>query len=762
VQYIVRSVDHLLKTRFGIAEGLADTGKLQYEHITEQRKDGKPVVEKREAHRTLILDPATGTGTFLYSVISLIRTRFKAQKRAGMWSSYVSEHLLPRIFGFELLMAPYAVAHLKLGMQLAGLDLDENIRDKWAYDFSSEERLGVYLTNTLESVDRYVQEMLGPYRIISEEANAALRVKRELPILVFIGNPPYSDSIYEGEWIMQLLDAYRPETVERKSHVTREEWKFLRYAHDRIMHTGHGIIGFVINNSFIDATSLRGMRNSLISSFSEIYVLNLLGSVKGMDRDRYPDDSNVFDIEQGVAILLLVRSPHERTVEQQVFYLECGGTRDAKYEYLRENDLSTTSWKSITPHSPGYYLFDIDENIAEEYASYQAINEIMPLYSSGIQTKRDKLTVQYTRDELIEVVGRFMRLSTESARRTFGLAKDGDGWGIDRAREDLENLQDPVTNITPIMYRPFDLRFTIWTGTSSGFHGRPRREVMQHVVDRDNVCLLFNRQVSSTYVSQFLVCKVPCCHGTMYLGNRGQDYCAPVYRYQESQLEIEYWPEGENGRRPNLDPGFVNSLSDNIKLEFLSEGRGDLHSNYGPEDVLNYVYAIFNSLNYRDRYAEYLKLDFPRIPLTSDVNQFVRLCNLGQQVMALHLLESENLTGESVGFDIRGNNVVERGYPMYVPPGADIVKIGKAKLKSDEHLGRVYINPKQFFEGVEPEVWEFQIGGYQVAEKWLKDRRQRTLSHDDISHYTRIIEALRGTISLMEEIDKAIPEWPMS
>lgn len=335
VKYIVRSVDHLLKTKFNIPEGLADSHKQTYNYTTDTKKDGEHVIEKRESHRTLILDPAAGTGTFLYAVVSQIRSQFEEKNQAGMWSGYVHEHLLPRTFGFELLMAPYAVAHFKLAMQLAAFDLPESRRTQWAYDFSSSERLGVYLTNTLQSVERQVQQLLGPYRIISEEANAGNKVKRELPILVVLGNPPYSGiSSNNGAWIDGLLkgsipskntDTGKTEYTATASyyHVDGEplgernpKWlqddyvKFIRWAQWRLEQTGHGILAFITNHGYLDNPTFRGMRWALMQAFDEIYILDLHGNTK--KKEVAPDgskDDNVFDIQQGVTISLMVKLP---------------------------------------------------------------------------------------------------------------------------------------------------------------------------------------------------------------------------------------------------------------------------------------------------------------------------------------------------------------------------------------------------------------------------------------------------------------------
>ena len=370
VSYIVRSVDHLLKTRFGCPKGLADTATVEYER--EEENGGKPKKVKASAPRVLILDPACGTGTFLYTVIDHIREEFVRQGNAGMWSGYVKKHLLPRIFGFELLMAPYAVAHFKLGMQLAGHDLHPAQREKWAYDFSGDERLRVFLTNTLEEAERRAQMEFGFLRTLTEEANAAVRIKRELPILAVIGNPPYSGHSANRSWetkggkrirtfIGNLLQDYY--TVdgqplgERNPKWLQDDYvKFLRFGQWRIERTGAGILAFITNHGYLDNPTFRGMRQQLMNAFTDIYVLDLHGNAK--KKEKCPDgskDENVFDIQQGVAIGIFVKEAG-KAGPAKVRHADLWGLRESKYKGLSEKYVATTQWKASKPKTP-FYLF---------------------------------------------------------------------------------------------------------------------------------------------------------------------------------------------------------------------------------------------------------------------------------------------------------------------------------------------------------------------------------------------------------------------
>ncbi len=702
VSYIVRSIDHLLKTRFNKPQGLADD-------------------------KALILDPAVGTATFLYMVVNEIRQSFTGQE--GMWNNYVAKKLLPRIFGFELLMAPYAVAHLKLGLLL----------QETGYEFQSDQRLGIYLTNTLEEAIKHSETLFAQW--ITEESNAAARIKKDEPIMVVLGNPPYSSSIFEGAWIMDLLEKYKEGLTEKKFDLNREEWKFLRFADWRIEKTGKGIIGFIINNSFLDGIASRVMRYSLYNTFNSIYILNLHGSTMA-SRSVPADvtDENVFAIQQGVTIILMVKTDSVGASEKDcsVKYYELFGPKEEKYEYLESNSIQSTEWEALNVNSPYFYFCPMDDTTHDEYNYYPVINKVFIQYSSGIQTKKDKLAIQDDADTMLKVVKKFSDLDSEDAREHFDLGPDTSGWTINSAKRDLQNFGIKQESVVPILYRPFDFRWTYFTGKSSGFLGRPRSEIMSHFINRENLGLITMRQTVGGEYSYFGVSEHPNCHGTFYLGNKGQDYLFPLYLYS-TKGEMQF--EGGK-RRPNLNPEFIKAVQEKLGLKFVEDGRGDLKETFGPEDIFNYAYAVFHSPTYRSRYAEFLKIDFPRLPLTSDKKLFKALAAKGAELVALHLMESPALGEPITRYPVTGSDEVE-------------------KVSYDDNNRRVNINKSQYFEGVPAEVWDFHVGGYQVAQKWLKDRKGRILTYDDSAHYQKVIVALKETIRLMTEIDELIPGWPV-
>jgi hypothetical protein len=831
VSFIVRSVDHLLKERFGLAEGLADRSTVTYT----VKRNGKEYTEK--SHKVLILDPACGTGTFLYFVVDLIRRRFMERREAGMWQGYVRDHLLPRIFGFELLMAPYAMAHLKLGMQLAGFDLPEGQRKDWAYAFDVEERLGIYMTNTLEEPRPLGKPFPGFWRVIAQEANAAAHVKRDLPILVVLGNPPYSGiSANKGPWIDGLLKGQLPDGTgvpsyydvdgqplgERKVWLQDDYVKFIRWGQWRIEQSGAGILAFITNHGYLDNPTFRGMREKLLKSFSEIYLLNLHGNAK--KRERVPEDAqralgigeqdeNVFDIQQGVAIGIFVKEP-EKSGPAKVFYADLWGVRERKYQWLERHSVENITWEMIKPSSPFYFFVPRLEEGREEYESWWRITDIMPLNVTGIVTARDQFVIDFQAKPLIERIQKFLdrSLSDQQVKEELNLSENY-AWRVSEARKQLQadvarndaNLEE---FLKPLLYRPFDVRLIFY---HPAVVWRPRPEVMRHMLAGENLGLITVRQVAEGVFDHVLAsnCIV---ESRIKLSNKGIGFLFPLYLYPtepeieagtgvarsrmieeakkalkktteakdltKEQTRIEglikrLFPQEHHPRWPNLSPDFIDDVSQRLGLRFVPEGRGDLKETFGPEDAFHYIYAVLHSPTYRERYKEFLRIDFPRIPLTSDLELFEALCQKGADLVALHLLEPSYGAASwnrnkaqpnpfhnvNVRYPVPGDDVVEKGHPKYIPPG-DRTPGSRESLQE----GRVYINRGQYFEGVPPEVWEFHVGGYQVCEKWLKDRRGRKLSYDDKEHYKKIVMALGETIRLMRGIDEVIEQhggWPI-
>ena len=733
VAYIVRSIDHILKTDFKLKDGLADATKIKVAQTTSKKKT--------DVHKVQILDPATGTGTFLYGIIDHIYNDFKDDK--GMWSSYVSQHLLPRLFGFELLMAPYAVAHMKLGLQLK----------ESGYDFQSAERLRIYLTNTLE--EAHAMSGLPLFtQWIAEEANAASDIKKDAPVMVVLGNPPYSyESENNGEWISSLVrDYYKVDGAplgERNPKGLQDDYvKFIRFAQWRIEQTGYGILAFICNNGYLDNPSFRGMRQSLMQTFDDIYILDLHGNSK--KKEKSPDgseDKNVFDIQQGVAIGIFVKRTKSKAGLSIVHHADLWGTRNIKYKQLLELDRSSTNWAIINPKLPYYLLKPQDFSLQSEYSVFHSISDIINVYSDGIVTSRDSLDIGFTYSDVKNKFNDFVNndLSDDYIEKKYAVANTS-YWNLHKSRQELSGSLNIYDSIKRCLYRPFDIRYIFY---HKSVIDRARNDVMRHLL-KDNIAFITTRQVTSKSF-----CHVQCTSYIMEKKAGSHDRATsifPLYLYPSNISENSLFDDNkqkdiQRDRKPNLVPNFIDDFAARLTMQFIPDGKGDRKKTFGPEDIFNYMYAVFHSPTYRSRYAEFLKMDFPRLPLTSKPELFLKLCSLGEELVALHLMEKH---GKKItGYPAAGDSAVET--IRYIEPHG-------------ETKGRVWINTAQYFEGVPKEVWEFHVGGYQVCAKWLKDRKGRKLTYDDLTHYQQIVSALAETIKLMENVDNVINAsggWPI-
>ena len=740
VSYIVRSIDALLRRRFGLVDGLADTDKI------EMGEDGQ-----EESPRVLILDPATGTGTFLREVVATIRATIESKGLAGAWPDYVRDHLLPRLYGFELLMAPYAICHLKLALEIAGPEA--------RFAMPDGERLNVFLTNTLELPgDASPNQIVLMAHEIAREASSADAVKRDRPVMVVLGNPPYSGhSANEGEWIRGLLrgmDGVEDTTSyfevdggslgEQTSKWLNDDYvKFIRFAQWRIERTGEGVLGFVTNHSYLDNPTFRGMRQSLMHTFDEIYLIDLHGNSK--KKERAPGDGkdeNVFDIQQGVAIGLFVKRADAGEDTARVFHADLWGERETgadggKYGWLATNDVESTRWAELAPKSPRYLFIPRDETLVEEYEAAWDLRDAFLVSGVGITTAHDGFVINHDREHLVRQFEDFRcaERNSEDLHTRFDVRRKK-GWDILDGWDNLQEAGELIDFVEPICYRPFDKRFIFY---EDKLVWRTARGLMRHMLAGPNVGIVTTRQCQQNWSAMVTDTII----GHKALATYDVNSLFPLHTYPtEEQKQIGLV------REPNLGKDFVEAVSFATGLEFNSDGSGDLQESFGPDDVLHYIYAVLHSPEYRRRYADFLKSDFPRVPLTTSLPCFEALVGLGERLTSLHLMKSE---GEDPPvFLVVGDNRVDK--ERYTPPNGDLP-------------GRVYINSSQYFEGVAPEVWEFTMGGYQPAEKWLKDRRRRTLSYDDIVHYQRICAALAETPRLMARVDETIElhgGWPLS
>ena len=745
------AVDEVLKTEFGLPDGLADTSRISIDWDTGQNdpKTGKPATIKREVHRVQILDPATGTGTFLAEVVKLVADRVK-EIAPGQWSQYVEQDLIPRIHGFELLMASYAMCHMKLDMILTGLDY--NPTDK-------APRLGVYLTNTLEEGERVDQTLFGLSRAIAEEAKAASDIKRKTPIMCVIGNPPYSgESANKGEWIMGLMEAYKQEPggkqrlQERNPKWINDDYvKFIRFAEHMIDQNGEGVLGFITNHGYLDNPTFRGMRWHLMNSFDRIYVLDLHGNSK--KKEVAPDgsaDKNVFDIMQGVAIIIAVKHKHGGKKPKplaEVYHGDLWGARDGKYSALWDGTAKGLSPHGLQHKAPMYPMVQRDYDLEEVYLDGFSVAEFMPFNQIGFQSHRDDFAVAFDREQIAARLRLMADKSVESDRvRELFNIKDNRDWQLASARHRYQEYESELSKrISECDYRPLDRRFCHLDETAMDY---PRWDIMSNCTDGLNFGVNFTRQTKSREWRNCIASLYPT--PAVFVEIKDGSNFAPLYFREdmEGALRLNFDPKlyakiraaaGLTGKAAAPDSAMVTSGA-------FRTATG----NARPDEVqvFDYIYGVLHCPAYRETYAEFLKIDFPRVPFPPSPEVFAAISEQGEALRRLHLMEDTAIGPAPYPFHGEGESVVDK--PRFEP--------------QPDGTGRVYINGKggegQYFEGVPPVSWGFPIGGYQPAQKWLKDRKGRALSWDDIRHYQKIIKILAETDRIMAGITMPLEGGP--
>lgn len=677
VRFIVRAVDDILKTEFNLPHGLADDTKVKYKRFVyvdtsnKRAKQPKEVWSEEEIYKVQIFDPATGTGTFLAETIRKIYEYFVNQK--GIWSQYVDNALIPRLNGFEIMMTPYVMCHLKLDLLL---------QDTGYITTKQTNRFNVYLTNALEK-DETTKYPLFDW--LSEEARQAGKIKSEKPIMVVMGNPPYSvSSCNKNEYIDELMEVYKQDLNERNIQPLSDDYiKFIRMGESFIEKNKEGILAYNSNNSFLDGVIHRQMRKHLLETFDKIYVINLHGNAKKKEccADGSKDE-NVFDIQQGVSINIFIKTNSDNKESAKVYYKDLYGLRVDKYAYLDNNNMATVDYTELIPVEPYYFFVPKDFGLQEEYEKGVKVDELFLVNTSGVKTHHD--------NELVSL------------------------YPFDTKTNRLYS------------YKPFDTRYINYDLSRVVRH---RYSVMKHFVLGKNIGLCLMRSLVNTelYNTVFL------SHSLSDINFYGfQSYTFPLYQYIDSASEqVSFFTQN---REPNLNMDIVHEFESKLGLIFTVE-KETTDGTFAPIDILDYIYGVLHSNTYRTKYKEFLKIDFPRIPYPKDSDYFFKVAELGRQIREIHLFDSPVLNNLVISFPIDGD-----------------CKVIKPEYKD----GKVYINAAQYFDGVPEQAWNFYIGGYQPAQKWLKDRKRRILSYEDIIHYQKIIVALEQTNKLMQAIDEII------
>ncbi len=750
VSFIVRSLHQILKDKFEISDGLA-------------------------AKDVTLLDPAGGTLSFLAKSIEVAVQEFEEKYGKGAVKTFLKNQILQNYYSFELMMAPYAIGHMKMSFLLEEL----------GYRMEDEERVKYYLTNTLE-MKELVESKFPGMSSLSTESHEAGKVKKKVPILVILGNPPYQGissnrseeklEILKGSkykvgyniltkegneniayelsaiekiakkklfiaqktWIGEQIENYK--IIDGKWFGEKKHWlgddyvKFIRFSQWKIDQAGEGVLGFITNHGYLNNPTFRGMRQSLMSSFDEIYILDLHGN--STKKEKAPDggkDENVFDIQQGVAIAFFIK--HKKGKAKSILHNEIFGFRETKYEWLNNHSIQNVKWKKLEPQTPYYFLIPRDEKHSESYNNFVSLQDIFPINVTGIVTARDGFVIDIDKDVLKRRIEEFRSLliSDVSIKDRYKL-KDSRGWKYKVARKEIAKDDEWGMYFSKILYRPFDIRHIYYTEKMVDWG---RQEVVRHMLE-ENISLCFMRQVStSESYSQVLVSEQMVDNRTFF-SSKGIIQQAPLYLYPERKDKkknplvqmMMFEPEVKyTTRQPNIKPGLFDELKENYKKKIT------------PEEIFYYIYAILYSNIYRTKYAEFLKIDFPRIPFTKDYHLFIQLGKLGKQLTDLHLLKSKDLDKTISKYPKSGSNKVKK--PKY-----------ENEMEHPGSGGKVWINKEQYFNNVPEQVWQYQIGGYQVCEKWLKDRKERTLTLEEIQTYCKIVTALSKTIELQNEIDK--------
>jgi predicted helicase len=713
VNFIVRAVDDVLKSEFDLPEGLADSSKKKIKVNLQGRQ-----IEK-DVHKVQILDPATGTGTFLAETIKHIHSKYIGMQ--GIWSKYVEDNLIPRINGFELLMASYAMAHLKLDMLLT----------ETGYVPTRDQRLRVFLTNSLEEAHPDSGTLWG--NLLSEEADQANEVKRDTPVMCVIGNPPYSGiSSNNGKWISDLIDDYKyvngVHFNERKHWLNDDYVKFLRFGQYYIEKNGQGVLAFINPHGFLDNPTFRGMRWNLLKTYDKIYTIDLHGNSK--KKEKAPDgsaDVNVFDIMQGVSINIFVKTGMKKSNELgKVHHYDLYGKREMKYDFLSNNSLNSIDFKELKCNEPNYFFVDKNEIGRIDYEKGFSVVDLFVKNITGIVSMGDEFAYAENKVELTNRLNSFKNeiISENDLKAKFNLGKNYAEFVL--KNKDQLKLEDG--KFIKCSYRPFDDRYTYF---DNKILWRWRVDTMQHFLRGENIGLALCKQFKTGdhYFHTFISDKII---ESSFVSNRTSEITStfPLYLYpeiNEQQTIVQSYV-----RIPNLNSEIIKELSFCLGSTYTWEKETN-NDTFAPLDILDYVYAILHSPTYRKKYKEFLKIDFPRVPYPKDKDVFWQLVKLGGELRQIHLLKSA---------------VFEKPISQYPQTGSNLV--GKTIYED----GKVMINETQYFDNVPEVAWNFHIGGYQPAQKYLKDRKDRELQIEDIKHYMKIVVALSETDRLMKEIEK--------
>ncbi len=760
VKFIINALDSLLKTHFKDAP-LGLKSALDNENIK-------------------LLDFATGTGTFL---LEAFRKALETRKTSDGGTSTKEDkyqNLLKQFYGFEYLIAPYAIAHL---------NLSQAFKEEFKKPLKENDALQIILTNTLIQPSEIAAHR-GLQPIFEKELSNAQEIKKDEKILIITGNPPYSGaSSNEGlfEWEVRATYGIEPEfqTIEIEKNVKltdkiqtllnniqkqkesgsknalkelkklhskyklqnekNPKWllddyvKFMRFAQNKIKSLGHGLFGFISNNGFLDNPTFRGLRRSLLECYDELYILNLHGNArKKEETPQGAKDENVFNIMQGVSINLFVKKA--QTTKQKIFYYDVYGERAEKYAFLAQNDLNSIEWLELTPREPFYLLIPQETPLLDEYEQGFSVQDMFQVGGTGICSQRDHVVFHKDKESLLKLLKDFSTLEPSELRRIYKIKKDGRDWRLEYAIRDVRANADNLEEyIVLCQYRPFDFYYTYYTGKSKSFIAYPRSEVFKHMLPppppqpnpktpnqtRKNVALITSRRFCQSQKSGvgFVSNKISDLRTWTCPGMEGGDYVNPLYH------------------NPNY--------TENFTPEFRSFIDKHYSHSFEPLEVLGYIYALLYSPNYRKRYEEFLKADYPKILFTNNKDLFRVLSLLGIELIGLHVLNKEILNHS---FEKLKDATIGESY--YKEERNPIIS---KKPSHNEPEQRLYINHSAYFRGVSKEIYNYMIGGYCVLDKYLKSHKNEPCKFD---HVSKIIKVIARTIEIQKTLGFLTSDLP--
>lgn len=718
VKFIVDSVDSILKDGFNIVSGIANNDKLE---------NGK--------HKVQILDPATGTGTFLAAAAEKIYESYRGQE--GLWGDDVIHNIIPRLNGFEYLVAPYTMAHLKLATALKIEDIPS--------------RLNIFLTNSLEEDHPETQFEFARY--ITDESNAASIIKRDTPIMVIMGNPPYNEkSANTGKWIMDLMADYKQEpgmariekrtkrglvkyknTLDEKNAkgINNDYCKFIRLGHNFVTRNQEGVLAYICGNTFTKTNIFRGMRYQLLQDFDDIYILNLHGSSKFDESSQDIDDENIFNIMVGVSINIFVkRKDSTHTEMAAVHYKDIFGTRRQKLDFLSSHQLQDIDFETISPEAPFYDFCPKTENhdeLKEQYEQGFKLDLLMPKKTQGLTTGNDKTLVLPDATSLKILIEDLISDKTDSILCKKYFFKDVEK--ISNTRRTLKNNLNRQKYITKICYRPFDEK---WTYLHSDLVQRPRPLIQSAMLGKENLMLCIGKQGTAIGNNEWSLVWISALPTDKNVNPRGGAYLFPLLIFEEGYANPTF----------NFAYDVIEKFEEKIELKLQSEDSTERDNDgFLGRDVIDYIYAVLHSSKYRRKYHQFLQNDFPVIPYPDNAEYFFKISALGAQLRSLHLLEN-----------ISSSDFITQ-YP--VSEGSNLVTTRRYEAIDSEN-GRIWINDTRYFDNVPLNAWKLLVSGYQPLDKWLKDRMGLTLSGDDIRHFQMMVVALTKTAELMVHIDECV------